>query len=113
MGGLQCSRKIFPSDTRVLKLSLFEETPLFAGAWTVPLAVTDPSSERGLRRLLPTHITEANAASHEGCATNLLTQIPLMRDMVERKQYPFVRLDVNIYFHYLKVYLMGRIHLIF
>jgi hypothetical protein len=81
-----------------------------APAYSIPLATEDPKkrlilsySERGLRSMHPTYITNFNAASHEGCGRNLLTQLPVFRQIIANGQYPFIRLDVNLYFSYIKV----------
>lgn len=76
----------------------------------VPIATNDPSrrdvlsySDQGLKYLYPWFISDCNAASHEGVIRNLLLMIPTFRQMMLRKQYPFMRLDINIYNTLMKV----------
>src|SRR5690349_3792820 len=76
----------------------------------VPLAIKDPSARktlsydsRGLKQFFPWFLSEFNSASHKGVIENFLRMVPVLRTMLEKSQYPFIRLDVNIYMTYIKV----------
>ena len=79
----------------------------------VPLSVTDPKDrkvltydEQRLKNLLPWFLSDHNAASHVGVIGNFLELVPSIRSMIESRQYTFIRVDINIYFTYIKVLLL-------
>ena len=59
--------------------------------------------QQGLRNLRPLSLTESNAAEHKGVIKNFVSLIPKFRVIIGNGQYPFIRMDINIYMTYLKV----------
>ena len=81
---------------------------------SVPLSVKNDMkgtifdySTRGMKHFYPWFVSEKNSAKHTDVARNLLDLLPHLAYIIqEKKEYPFLRCDINIFMTLMKVHLV-------
>jgi hypothetical protein len=60
-------------------------------------------SPRGMKNFFPLKVFDYNCASHDGLMRTLLALLPDFDQLIEKKQYPFFRADINIFMTFFRV----------
>ena len=61
------------------------------------------SSPRGMKNFFPLRVFDYNYASHDELMRTLLALLPDFDLLIEKKQYPFFRADINIFMTFFRV----------
>ena len=83
----------------------------------VPLSIKDDRkatifdySARGMEHFYPWFVSEKNSVKHTDVARNLIGLLPHFEALIsKKKQYPFLRCDINIFMTLMKVPALYRI----
>jgi hypothetical protein len=60
-------------------------------------------SPRGMKNFYPMKVFEFNCASHDGLMRTLIALLPDFDHLIQQRQYPFLRADINIFMSFFRV----------